>query len=589
MTGEVEQLGERIAELAAHLDAATHRLLTDLREFDARGGWHTQGAQSCAHWLAWRVGWDLATARDRVRVARRLGECAATDDALRRGQLSYSKVRAIVRVATPENEPLLLNYALFMTGSQLDNLCRKYALVRRHGDDARPRDDEQRRYVRRRDTDDGMVKVEAVLHPEEAELVWAMLNDAARRCQAAPDREAATPIDAACAITASGDVSAEPQRPSVSAIVEDPAANVSADARSPSSGAVTKDAAADVSAETQSPSSGAVTKDAAADVSAETQSPAVPSGGVTRAAADVSAETQSPAVPSGGVTRAPADVSVDAQSPADSPGVITCAPADVSAEAQSPADSPGVITCAPADVSAEAQNPAARPGAVAHARADVSAETQSPTASHRAVTKPRHDASSGSLTAPPPSVLHQRESAAKRAFDRADALVSVAQAYVRGDQPNRAPLEVILTVPASSLHEQSAEAADPLDAACMGESCLSVETARRLSCDAAVVDVVEDEHGVPRSVGRKRRTIAGSIKRSLLKRDTACTFPGCTNRIFLEGHHIQHWADGGETKLTNLALLCSLCRARHNEHYAAYRVMPRSPVVLVEDAISYAA
>jgi hypothetical protein len=66
MNGELEQLGERIAEHAAHLDAATHRLLADLRDFDRRGGWHAQGALSCAHWLAWRVGWDLVTARERV-------------------------------------------------------------------------------------------------------------------------------------------------------------------------------------------------------------------------------------------------------------------------------------------------------------------------------------------------------------------------------------------------------------------------------------------------------------------------------------------------------------------------------------------
>jgi hypothetical protein len=72
MDGELELLGEQIAEQAAHLDAAMHRLLADLREFDARGGWHVQGAMSCAHWLAWRVGWDLVTARERVRVARKL-------------------------------------------------------------------------------------------------------------------------------------------------------------------------------------------------------------------------------------------------------------------------------------------------------------------------------------------------------------------------------------------------------------------------------------------------------------------------------------------------------------------------------------
>ncbi|HEX3475920.1 MAG TPA: DUF222 domain-containing protein, partial [Kofleriaceae bacterium] len=96
MENELEQLGERIAEQAAHLDAATHRLLADLRAFDTRGGWHVQSAASCAHWLAWRVGWDLVTARDHVRVARKLAGFAAIDDALRRGEVSYSKVRAML-------------------------------------------------------------------------------------------------------------------------------------------------------------------------------------------------------------------------------------------------------------------------------------------------------------------------------------------------------------------------------------------------------------------------------------------------------------------------------------------------------------
>ncbi|HMG19990.1 MAG TPA: DUF222 domain-containing protein, partial [Kofleriaceae bacterium] len=179
MNAELEQLGERIAEQAAHLDAAMHRMLADLREFDARGGWYVQGARSCAHWLAWRVGWDLVTARERVRVAGKLAEFPAIDDALRRGEVSYSKVRAMLRIATPENELLLLDYARLMTASQLEVLCRKYAVVQRHGQDPHPLSDEQRRFVRRRDTDDGMVKIEAMLHPEEAELVWTMLNHAA--------------------------------------------------------------------------------------------------------------------------------------------------------------------------------------------------------------------------------------------------------------------------------------------------------------------------------------------------------------------------------------------------------------------------
>src|SRR5262249_43115887 len=129
MDSELEQLGERIAEQAAHLDAAMHRLLADLREFDERGGWYTQGALSCAHWLAWRVGWSLVTARDHVRVAHKLATLPAIDDALRRGEMSYSKVRAMTRVATPDNEALLLEYARLTTGSDLEKLCRKYALV----------------------------------------------------------------------------------------------------------------------------------------------------------------------------------------------------------------------------------------------------------------------------------------------------------------------------------------------------------------------------------------------------------------------------------------------------------------------------
>jgi hypothetical protein len=160
-------------------------------------------------------------------------------------------------------------------------------------------------------------------------------------------------------------------------------------------------------------------------------------------------------------------------------------------------------------------------------------------------------------------VLRQRADANRRAFSRADALVSLAQAYLRGDRPNRAPIEVILTIPASSLR---AGAVDPLEVAEIGESFVSSEAARRMSCDCGVVEVVEDEHGAPLSVGRKRRTINGMLKRALVQRDKTCTYPGCTNRLFLEGHHIKHWADGGETSLMNTALLCST----HHLHVHEY-------------------
>jgi Domain of unknown function (DUF222) len=86
---ELDRLGDEIAELSAHLDAATAHLLALIREFDARGGWGN-GCRSCAHWLSWRVGLDLGAARERVRVARALGTLPLLAAALARGDLSSS-------------------------------------------------------------------------------------------------------------------------------------------------------------------------------------------------------------------------------------------------------------------------------------------------------------------------------------------------------------------------------------------------------------------------------------------------------------------------------------------------------------------
>src|SRR3989442_5898737 len=104
---ELDQLGDEIAELSAHLDAGAARLLELIREFDTRGGWNT-GFCSCAAWLSWRVGLDLGAARERVRVARALGTLPLLAHALARGELSYAKVRGLNRVATPETQTRLL-------------------------------------------------------------------------------------------------------------------------------------------------------------------------------------------------------------------------------------------------------------------------------------------------------------------------------------------------------------------------------------------------------------------------------------------------------------------------------------------------
>src|SRR5262245_15302212 len=173
---EIDALANDIAETAAHIDAATHRLLTLIREFDRAGGWHQQGALSCAHWLSWRIGLGLGPAREKVRVAHRLAELPRIDEALRRGERSYSKVRAMTRVASAENEADLLDMARHSTASQLERICRLCRQVRSlAGEDPRAVEDE-RRWVETRATDDGMVSIQIRLHPDEAGRVIRALE-----------------------------------------------------------------------------------------------------------------------------------------------------------------------------------------------------------------------------------------------------------------------------------------------------------------------------------------------------------------------------------------------------------------------------
>ena len=133
---------------------------------------------------------------------------------------------------------------------------------------------------------------------------------------------------------------------------------------------------------------------------------------------------------------------------------------------------------------------------------------------------------------------------------------------MRGARPQRTPVEVIITVPHAGLHGSS----EPSDLAMMADGeIIAASTARRLCCDASVVVAHGDAQGVPLSVGRKTRTIPAAIKRALLLRDRTCRFPGCTHSRYVDGHHIEHWANGGATALANLMLLCSAHHTRLHE------------------------
>ena len=176
-TGELDRLGDEIAELSAHLDAATAKLLDLIREFDVRGGWNN-GFRSCAAWLSWRVGLDPGAARERVRTARALGTLPQLAEALGRGEISYAKVRAVTRVASPETEERLLAVAKAGTAAHVERIVRGWRCVDRQAEAL----ETQRRHTARAlhvyHDDDGMVVVRGRLAPDVGALLTQALTAA---------------------------------------------------------------------------------------------------------------------------------------------------------------------------------------------------------------------------------------------------------------------------------------------------------------------------------------------------------------------------------------------------------------------------
>lgn len=318
-------LGDDIVSLATHIHAATQRLLEMIRQFDHERGWETEGRSSCADWLGHKTGMAMSTAHEHVRVARRLGELPAIDDAFGKGKLSYCKVRAVTRVADAHNEDKLVEVAVTKTGQELEQVCRgirdaNVATGQRQAE----------RNVRQRSMGDGTVVVSMRLRADEAELVMKAIAEARRE------------------------------------IASDSSAEESA-----------ADAAVHVA---ESFLAGAPSSDAAA-----------------------------------------------------------------------------------------------------------------------------------------------KSTRSNRRADRTQLLVHLQEDSAR-------------------LHDSG--------------HWLSREAFERLSCDCAVTPAKTGADGKVLDVGRSRRTVPPAIGRALLVQDEGCTFPGCSNRRFVDAHHIEHWSRGGETSLQNLCLLC---------------------------------
>ena len=353
----LERLEAEICELAGHLAAGECRWLLLLSEFDRREGWAGWGLHSCAHWVSYRCGLGLQAAREKLRVGRRLGELPLVREAFAAGELSYSKVRALCRVARPETEPALLEMARYATTAQLEEIVRTYRAVTGREEIGRHNDRYEGRFARWHWDDDGSLVISARLSPEDGAVVLAALQ---------AGREA---------------------------------------------------------------------------VEATTEADAVPSGAGRDSAASSPAEVRS-----------------------------------------------------------------------------------------------------------------------------AEAFVAMGKlALSAPDGANPPPPEVVI-VDRAVLSGASDEGRCHLD----GQVAVPPETARRLACDATVVALVEAADGMPLDVGRKRRTPPAALRRALRRRDRGCRFPGCGRRRFLHAHHIVHWVNGGETKLTNEILLCS--QHHRSVHEGGFRI-----------------
>ena len=174
----IAELEAQITELAGHLNAANHRWLVLIAEFDRREGWADGSTRSCAHWLSWKCGIDPGAAREKVRVARALDALPKISAAMAGGELSYSKVRALSRVATPATEDTLLMIALHGTAAHVETVVRHF----RRAQESIALDREARQLATRglhyHYDDDGALVLQARLPAEAGALLVKALDQA---------------------------------------------------------------------------------------------------------------------------------------------------------------------------------------------------------------------------------------------------------------------------------------------------------------------------------------------------------------------------------------------------------------------------
>jgi hypothetical protein len=357
-----DALEREITDLCAQINAASYRLLQLVAELDDEAPWGAWGLTSCAHWLNWRCGIGMNAAREKVRVAHALKQLPLISTSYATGELSFSKVRAVTRIADPENERDLLDLARYATAAQVEKLVRAYRRVGRQAEREQAVTQHAARELTYYHDEDGSLVIRARLPAEEGAVVLQALN-AAMDARYAEQNEAE-----------SDDVTA------------------------------------------------------------------------------------------------------------------------------------------------------------------VTSET--------------------------PNRFAQR---------RADALTTMAETTLRnGPEPLSAAdrYQVVVHVTAETLAGDNAGRCELDD----GQG-LALDTVRRITCDSSLLRITEDDAGNPLDIGRKTRAVPPALRRALQARDSGCRFPGCNHRRFVDAHHIRHWADGGDTSIDNLMLLCRHHHRRvHEDGFGVERI-----------------
>ena len=174
----IDDLDKSIVNLSARINASTYELLVLIREFDERAGWLKWGFENRTQWLHWRCDLSRCAAREKVRVAHMLKELPEISIAFSQGRLSYSKVRALTRVATPLNEDALLSFALSTTATRVEERCQQMRNAGPDAVDAANRAYEGRFVRAGRNVERGIMTLSVELPLEMGELVCQALDKA---------------------------------------------------------------------------------------------------------------------------------------------------------------------------------------------------------------------------------------------------------------------------------------------------------------------------------------------------------------------------------------------------------------------------